>query len=459
MKLQNVALLVAAGLLYSACVSTTNAQVSSSLDAEQPASDETIVLDQMTPISYENLDANSVANCDSCCNDLWSRQQMFGDWGGARSGLACRGIVADLQLTQFYQDVTSGGTAQTDRYGGKLDYQFTFLGEQLGINEGFFAMLHAETRFGNDVILDAVGFSPVNTNMLYPSLNNTTAITGLQFIQAFSEEWAVTFGKINVLDYFQSLYPQTGRGVDGFMNISSFLSMNITRTLPLSFLGAGVVKMHEGKTQGAFLVYDSNNIPTTSGFENLFDNGANLLGLWRVFTDYHDLPGSHVVIGTWANGDYTSLDPSGWGFVPGTGIVPGQESGTWSATYILEQQVWADACNESRNIGLFSTWGFADPKTSPYEWVCNVSLQGQGLFGCREYDRVGAAYFYNGLGDDFKTLVSPALQVNDLQGVELYYNAEITPWFHLTADLQFVQPANVGNDTAVVFGLRGKIDL
>ena len=52
-----------------------------------------------------------------------------------------------------------------------------------------------------------------------------------------------------------------------------------------------------------------------------------------------------------------------------------------------------------------------------------------------------------------------APDLRDLQGVELYYNAAITPWFHLTADLQFVQPAVSANDTAVVLGLRGKIDI
>ncbi|NQT11977.1 MAG: carbohydrate porin, partial [Planctomycetes bacterium] len=47
----------------------------------------------------------------------------------------------------------------------------------------------------------------------------------------------------------------------------------------------------------------------------------------------------------------------------------------------------------------------------------------------------------------------------DVQGVELYYNAAVTPWFHLTADLQIVEPAAVANDTAVVVGIRGKMSL
>lgn len=62
---------------------------------------------------------------------------------------------------------------------------------------------------------------------------------------------------------------------------------------------------------------------------------------------------------------------------------------------------------------------------------------------------------------DFKQLVSalPTVDLQDIQGVELYYNAAITSWFHLTADLQVVDNQNVGDDTAIIFGLRGEIDL
>jgi porin len=60
---------------------------------------------------------------------------------------------------------------------------------------------------------------------------------------------------------------------------------------------------------------------------------------------------------------------------------------------------------------------------------------------------------------DFFRSIPRAPELRDLQGVELYYNAAITPWFHLTADLQFVRPGVSANDTAVVFGLRGKIDI
>ena len=52
--------------------------------------------------------------------------------------LAEHGIIADLQLTQFYQGVTSGGAEQRDAYGGKMDYNITFVGEQLAGWKGRF---------------------------------------------------------------------------------------------------------------------------------------------------------------------------------------------------------------------------------------------------------------------------------------------------------------------------------
>ena len=171
-------------------------------------------------------------HCQSRCNKcLSSRQYLFGDWHGMRPCLAKRGIIADLQLTQFYQGVADGGVSQTDAYGGKLDYQFTFLGEPLGLWKGFTTIMHAETRFGESLVGEAGAFAFPNTNMLYPSPSEqSTAITGLLMIQALNERVGLAAGKINVVDFWTMVYPHVGRGVDGFMNINSFPPTN--RLLP-----------------------------------------------------------------------------------------------------------------------------------------------------------------------------------------------------------------------------------
>jgi porin len=66
-------------------------------------------------------------------------------------------------------------------------------------------------------------------------------------------------------------------------------------------------------------------------------------------------------------------------------------------------------------------------------------------------------YFHSGLSDDFKSALAPVVNLHDVNGVELYYNAAVTEMFHLTADFQVIEPAEVANDTAIVFGLRGTI--
>lgn len=86
-----------------------------------------------------------------------------------------------------------------------------------------------------------------------------------------------------------------------------------------------------------------------------------------------------------------------------------------------------------------------------------MAIQGQGLVGGRPLDTAGVGYFYTGLSSDFQRLVSPVATLQDLHGVELYYNAALAKYFGLTADLQVIEPADVGQDTAVVCGLRGTL--
>ncbi len=42
-------------------------------------------------------------------------------------------------------------------------------------------------------------------------------------------------------------------------------------------------------------------------------------------------------------------------------------------------------------------------------------------------------------------------------GTELFYNVEVTPWLHITGDLQYVNPAEEQRDSDVVLGIRSNI--
>ena len=98
------------------------------------------------------------------------------------------------------------------------------------------------------------------------------------------------------------------------------------------------------RVEGGVLVYDTQNVTTTSGFDDMFNNGANIFGFWRFFTDVNGLPGSHFFGGSWSTGDFTSFDPDGFVFIPGQGLVAPKVGGAFTLIYIYEQTLWADCC-------------------------------------------------------------------------------------------------------------------
>jgi len=393
-----------------------------------------------------------------CCNCCWHREHLFSDWCGLRPCLASHGIIADLQLTQFYQGVAHGGNEQVFEYGDKLDLYLLADTEKMGLWSGGQLQVHAiDWQFGQNVVIDAVGLAPVNTNLLTPRAEESFGLTTLLYQQQLGGGCVAAVGRTSILDLWSVLYPDYGRGIDGFMNMSLLLPMNGVPSMPVIQNLAGLLKVGQRGLEAAFIVVESNNPATTVGLD--FPNEVTLVALGRLNTCFGGLPGSHTFLASYATGEYTSFDTSGWIIIPGEGVIPASKTGTWMATYLGEQRLWVDPCNPKRYTKLFGKVGFSDVENSPFECTWSISVEAFGAMNCRPNDRIGIGYFYNGLNDDFKDLFAlGANPLEDPHGGEVYYNAEITPWFHLTADLQVINPARQVNDTAIVCGLRGKMD-
>lgn len=399
-----------------------------------------------------------VTQTDCCGADCTSRASLTNGLWGKGIQLYEKGLGIDGSYTHFYQGVTSGGTNQTFRNGGKLDLFMIADTGKLGMWEGGQIQVHAaDWQVGHNSITDAAGLAPVNANLVTPTLQDSFGLTHLLLMQNLGDGWAAMAGRYNVLDLWTGFYPDYGRGLDGFMNISAMLPLSSIPSVPVISNVAGITKSGEKGPVFSFQVIESQFSPTTVGLD--FPNGVTFLGFARKYTEANGLPGSHTIIGTYANGDYTSFDTSGWSIIPPGGIVPAQRSGTWSAFYIAEQRLWADRCNEKRYTKCFGYVGFSDSETSPFQVTASASVEAFGAMDSRPLDRMGAAYFYNGLNSDFQNLFSLAAAVDDVHGVEVYYNMQVTPCFNLTLDVQAVEPAVRARDTAIVVGLRGKIKI
>ena len=271
---------------------------------------------------------------------------MLGNWLGLRPCLTEHGIQVDAHLTQFYQGVASGGEEQTFRYGDKLDLYLVAELDKLGLWEGGSLQIHAvDWQFGQNAIVDAVGLAPINANLLTPDAEPSFALTHMLYEQQLGGGWVGAVGRVNLLDLWTNFFPEYGRGVDGFMNVSAMLPLSVLPSLPIISNAAGILKAGERGLEAGFIVFEDQNSPTTVGLD--FPNGVTMFGFGRRYTDLGGLPGSHMLAGVFATGRYTSFDDKGWTIIPERGLVPDEKPDTWMAAYIGEQKLWVNPATRS----------------------------------------------------------------------------------------------------------------
>ena len=400
-------------------------------------------------------------------DDLWQRPFLLGDLGGLRAASAANGFNWNISTTQYYQGVASGGVQRAFEYSGRNDYLLNIDGEKAGLWKGSFITLHGETRYGESLNSATGSFMPPNLGNLFPGpTGSPTGLTGVKFTQALSEQFVVFGGKINTLDGLTQNYAG-GRGVDAFMNLAMGLPMVAARTVPYSTLGGGFAVLHEMQPVLSFMVLDTHNTPLTTGFESFFTNGATMLGQVKVPVELMGLPGNQGVAGTYSTGSYSDLSPTAY-FDPNAGLVvsTGTVNSSWSMFYSADQAFYVDPANPKRSWGAFTNIGFADNGPSPIRFSANVGLGGSSPIVSRPLDTFGVGYSFVTYSGPVKELAPVLLPVRDDHVVELFYNYAVTPWFHLTPDLQVLVPARERTlppaaqsiDTALVLGLRAKID-
>jgi len=394
---------------------------------------------------------------------IWQREKLTGDWWGLRSDLANRGITFDIISSHYYQDIVDGGVRESDDYGGKMDYIMNVDWSKNGLWDGLLMNVHAETQFGNSIVGDAGAFSFPNTSMLFPKPDYSgTAVTGLYFQQAFNENFAVLGGKLNVLDVWTMVYPHTGAGLDGFMNTNMLAAaLPWLRWVNLSVMGGGALALtDDGQIDSGILVHGTKDVATTSGFSDMFKDGVAAFGLKRFFFDVDGCkPASFLIAAGMSTRDYASLDRTDWTALPAEGLSFDRKEETWSAAAYYDQVLWQCRGNEKQNLRLLTGWSLSDGNPSFAEWGGFASVEGWGLLPNRPADRMGIGGFYNEISSELKDLTEVAgFELEDIYGIEAYYNMAVTPSMHLTGDIQVIDSLNKGDDAAVILGLRAVID-
>lgn len=385
---------------------------------------------------------------------LSTRAALTGDWGGTRITLAKeRGIQFSLDVHQFYQGIWDGGRDSRSDYNGSADYRLKFDSSAAGLWPGGFLEIHGETYWGSNVNGQTGAILPVNID---PSLNapggNGTYLSHVAYTQFLSEKLAFTIGKMDTTLGDSNRFAH-GVGDQRFMNLGFSFNPVTVKNAPYSTLGAGVVWLPNKDLTLTLSIFDTDGRIDESGFDTIFNGNTTFAIELAMNTNFIAQPGRHTAGMSYSNKDFLSLEQDPRLSIPRSDGPLKKEDGSWALYYNFDQFLVSNPDDPSQGWGLFGRFGLSDGKANILHQFYSVGLGGVGIIPGRDRDRFGLGYYYLKLSNDRIGLLTDDSE----QGIEVFYNIAITPWFEVSTDLQVVDGAGRFADTAVVGGLRARI--
>ncbi|TWT61270.1 Carbohydrate-selective porin, OprB family [Rubinisphaera italica] len=401
------------------------------------------------------------SSSDSCCEDCIPADSCVDDYCGCCESTSIlkrleeSGITFKADFYQMYQGVAAGGVRQEFDYGGHGDYIATLDMDKLAGKEGLYLKIGAEHRFGMFGGPPDGSVLPSALPTALPADTNDLILTNVLFTQFLSEEFAVSFGKLDTLDGDANAFAHA-RGTKQFSNTAFIFNPITLRTIPYSTLGVSFSYLKDLKPIYTFSVLNAVDTATTDGFGQLFDQGAVLTSELRLPTNFMNKPGHQLFGATWSSREFASL-----GGDPRLAITPvgiPQQSGSWSTYWNFDQYlVYDKGCctEEARGWGVFGRAAIGDDATNPLSYFLSFGVGGDSMIHGREKDYFGIGWYQLGTSDELNPITSAALNLGlQGQGIELYYRIQATDHVQITPDIQITDPARNGIDTAYLFGVR-----
>ncbi len=392
--------------------------------------------------------------------DLWSRYHLTGDWGGWRTKLADRGVTLEVDMLQAYRGLVSGGRDENDAYGGSADYELHVGTERLGLWPGGFLTVFAESRFGQSVNRDTGSVLAPDSDALFPLPEEITTLTSVSYVQFLAEWFAVVGGKLVTIDGDSNAFA-SGRGNTQFSNLAFVFNPVLLRSVPYSALGGGLLFVLP-KELGTYsiTVLDALGQPDVSGFDDAFSDGTVVAQELRVGYRPLGLPGHATLGGSWTSRDVAALSQDRRlildALVGNDPIALDRSGDSWAIYTNFDQYFFVENDDPTQGVGLFFRFGQGDERNNPIERFYSFGFGGSGVIPTRDRDTFGIGYYLLDLSDQLPPFIQRRTKGG--QGFEMFYNVEALPWLHVTPDLQVVEPSLKRVDTAVVLGVRVKID-
>ena len=386
---------------------------------------------------------------------------LFDELGNWRSDLSGNGVMLSMDTVAGYQDVFSGGIRENGEAGGSVD---VFLGldfEKIGLWKGGYLRLFWESRFGDFINDDTGSLHAENTDGLHPlPYENEAALPSAAYYHKLSPKAGFFLGKLETLGRDANRFAG-GRGKTQFTNQNLVFNPVTLQTIPYSALGGGFyLKDVEDSAAFSLTILDPNGKPTRAGFDDAFDDGFTLAMEYRISLKGPGRESNQLIGLAVGTKDYGLAVPDIWLRFSHIPIEPSLErpkkEEAWCVYFNYDQFRSFDETDPNRGFGYFLRLGYSDEATNPFEWFYSFGLSLNGLMPERPKDTVGMGYYFTAVSDNLPEYL---FILDDEQGMEVYYDLEITPWLHITPNFQLVDSANQFVDTALVAGIRARLNM
>lgn len=409
----------------------------------------------------------------------WEWPRMTGDWGGARTELEDMGITLNVDVTQVMQHNWHGGrsTKNALRYSGSGDIDLILDTGKMGLWPGGTIVLKAEPKWGDGVWQSKVGsLLPTNFDAVIPGYGEGCMFTLSEwFIQQvlFEGKLVLIGGKLfGARAFDRNVFANDEK--TQFMNVAFRNVPMIPTFLPYTTLGVGAIVNPTEWLSIMTAVAETDNKAKTIGFSEGWHGKGNttVIHEWAVKVNPFDLPGNQRVGFVWSSLDFPHVAPNEpfkstadlaiklLGEKMANKVV--NTLGTFQNCkdnvmlyYNFDQYLYTKPDDPTQGIGVFGRFGWARQDVNPACHFYSVGLGGKGLIPERANDSYGLGYYFLDLSNHLPSMF------HSEQGIECYYNIQITPWFHISPDLQIIiDPGGTSQrDVALVGGVRFQLNL
>lgn len=376
--------------------------------------------------------------------------------GSATAQPAARAVDLRGEWTQFLGAAVAGSGDKAPRYGGRVDGFATLHGERLGLWKGLTFELQGELLYGKSV--NGIGsrlLLPVNASLSAPPVDDIEADLSFSFVQRIGRA-RLQVGKINLQESSAAIPLVSGGGKEGFQHVG-LASPPALLAYPKIF--GGILTAPAGRWVLSLGLWTPNDWTQRYTPEGIFGGGANAMFVATLPARIGGQSGLHsfslLLTSRQARvgENFPDLRPP-----PGLEGAPQPEKGGAHVKYSVQQFFWRDPINPKRGFGFFGHVGVSTGTPDILDWSMTAGVAGSPPWDERPADRMGIGYFRFSMAPRVRNVLATRLPVDDEQGVELYYTAQLSPALRLTAHAQLIDPVVNAAPVAAYAGLRAKAD-